>query len=270
MESITVMSVVDTQPVSPPPRLRRIDMDRPWTWLSTGWRDLWASPAIGLGYGIVFAAIGAILTWVVLTQEVYYLTFPLMAGFLLVGPIAAAGLYEVSRRRRRGENTTLGQALAAFGRNPVQIGLMGVVLLLINIAWVRFAALLFMMFFSDAPPPIDPEGFIAAVVTIESIPFLIVGFGIGAVLAAITFAISAIAIPLLLDRPNASVFTAVTTSWMVVWRNKATMVLWAWLIVLFIGVGLATAFIGLIVTLPLIGHATWAAYEDSVDWSRET
>ncbi|MEZ5668525.1 MAG: DUF2189 domain-containing protein [Alphaproteobacteria bacterium] len=261
------MSAVDTAPAAATPRLRKIDMDKPWSWLAQGWRDLWAAPSVGLAYGLFFAVIGAALTWVVLDREVYYLTFPLMAGFLLVGPIAAAGLYEVSRRRLLGQSTTLGTALRAVGRNPVQIGLMGVVLLLVNIAWVRFAALLFMMFFSDEPPPVNPIGFLEMVVSIESLPFLIVGCGIGAVFAAIVFGLSVIAIPLLVDRPEATVFTAVTTSWMVAWRNKGTMALWAWLIVLFIGVGLATAFVGLIVTLPLIGHATWAAYKDSVEWS---
>ena len=250
-------------------RLRPIDMDHPWRWLAAGWRDLWATPAVGLGFGFAFAAIGAGLTWVVLDLEIYYLTFPLMAGFLLIGPVAAAGLYEVSRRRERGEPVSLGLALRAFGRNPVQLGLIGVVLLLINIAWVRFASLLFMLFFSDNPPPVDPAGFLAVVLRVESIPFLVVGCGIGAVLAAVVFGICAVSIPLLVDRPEANVVIAIAASWQAVMRNRGPMALWAWLIVLFIGGGLATGFIGLVVTLPLIGHATWAAYKDSIDWSSE-
>ncbi|MGF1626355.1 MAG: DUF2189 domain-containing protein [Alphaproteobacteria bacterium] len=263
------MSVTDTGAAAATPRLRALDMDQPWRWLAAGWRDLWASPGIGLAYGLVFAVLGAGLTWLVLAQQVYYLTFPLMAGFLLVGPVAVAGLYLVSRRRQRGEPVAMRDALAAFGRNPVQLGLVGVVLLLINIAWVRFAALLFMLFFSDSPPPVDPMGFLAVVLQVDSIPFFIVGFAIGGVLAAIVFAICAISIPMLVDRPETSAFTAIVSSWQVVWRNKGPMALWAWLIVLFIGAGIATGFVGLIVTLPLIGHATWAAYRDSVDWSEQ-
>ena len=251
------------------PAVRAIDMDQPWRWLAAAWRDLWASPGVGLSYGFAFAAIGAALTWVVLDQQVYYLTFPLMAGFLLIGPIAAAGLHQISRRRALGEPVSLRHALTAYARNPVQLGLVGVVLLIINIAWVRFAALLFMMFFSDSPPPVDPAGFLAVVLQVESIPFFIVGCATGAVLAALVFAICAISIPMLVDRPETSAFTAIVTSWAAVWRNKGPMALWAWLIVLFVGAGLATAFIGLIVTLPLIGHATWAAYKDSVDWSKQ-
>lgn len=261
------MSFAPTHEAAAAPGVRSLDMDRPWRWLASGWSDLWATPGIGLGYGFFFAAIGAILAWLVLDRQVYYLTFPLMAGFLLVGPVVAAGLYEVSRRRVEGEDVGLASAFGAFNRNRVQLGLIGIVLLLLNIAWVRFAALLFMLFFSDTPPPVDPVGFLGVLLRVENIPFFIIGCGIGAVLAAFVFAVAAVSIPLLVDRPEANVFTAIATSWRVVMRNKATMALWAWLIVLFIGVGIATGFIGLIVTLPLVGHATWAAYKDSVDWS---
>lgn len=263
------MTAVESSAAQPSPNLRKLNMDQPWSWLAAGWRDLWANPTIGLTYGLTFALAGAALTWLVLDREVYYLTFPLMAGFLLIAPVTAASLYEISRRRQRGEPAGLRDALAAFGRNPVQLGLIGVVLMLINLAWVRFAALLFMLFFSDSPPPVDPIGFLEILLRVESIPFFIIGFGIGAVLAAWVFAVSAISIPLLIDRPQASVFTAIVTSWKAVWQNKGPMALWAWLIVLFIGVGIATGFIGLIVTLPLIGHATWAAYKDCVDWSKD-
>jgi uncharacterized membrane protein len=245
-------------------------MDQPWTWLAAGWRDLWSKPAIGLTYGSIFAAGGAVLTWLVLDLEIYYLTFPLAAGFFLVGPIVAAGLYEVSRRLRKGEQPSLRDALTAVGRNPAQIGLVGVTLLLMHIFWVQFASLYFMLYYSDTPPPVDPAGFLAIVLSVQSIPFLVIGFAFGAVLAAVVFAVSVVSIPLLIDRPEAGVMTAISTSWMVAWRNKRAMALWAWLVVLFIGVGIATAFIGLIVTLPLVGHATWAAYKDSVAWGDET
>ncbi len=262
-------AVADKVMGSKHPVVRRVDMDQPWSWLAAGWRDLWRAPALGLTYGLVFAVIGAVLTWIVIAEEVYYLTFPLMAGFLLVGPIVAAGLYETSRRLGAGEPPAAGAMLAGLRRNPSQIAFFGVILLLFNIAWVRLASLLFMLYFSDGPPPVDPAGFLEAVISIEAIPFLIIGNVIGAVLAALVFAISAVSIPLLVDRPDANVFTAVVASWQAVTHNKATMFLWAWLIVLFIGIGVATAFIGLIVTLPLIGHATWAAYRDTIEWPDE-
>ena len=143
---------------------------------------------------------------------------------------------------------------------------MGIVLLLISIAWVRLASLMFMLFFFEFNTAPEPMAMVQALISVEALPFLIVGNAIGAVLALLTFAVSAISIPLLLDRPDAHVMTAIITSWRAVTENFWTMLLWAWLIAIFIGVGLATGFLGLIITLPLIGHASWAAYRDLVTW----
>ena len=100
----------------------------------------------------------------------------------------------------------------------------------------------------------------------ESLPFLIVGTTVGAALAVLAFCLSAISIPLLLDRPEAHVVTAITASFKAVFENPATMAFWAVLIVLFAGAGLITFYVGLIVTLPLIGHASWHAYRDLLEW----
>lgn len=260
------MSDLAAETASSRPHIQHVYRDRPWAWLAAGWRDLMATPAVGLTYGLVFAIAGALLTWLTWAYQIYYVTFPLMAGFLLGGPLVATGIYEASRRRAKGEKTSLGQSLAAFKRNPSQIAFFGVVLLLVFIAWVRFASLLFMMFFSDAPPPVDPWGFVERVVSWDAIGFLIVGNAIGAFLALVTFAISVVSIPLLLDNREANVFTAIIASVDAVRQNFWTLILWAWLIALFIGFGVITAFVGLIVTLPLIGHASWAAYRDLVHW----
>ena len=100
-------------------------------------------------------------------------------------------------------------------------------------------------------------------------PFLAVGFGVGAVLAGLAFCMSAVSIPLLLDRPHDHVVTAIATSFKAVLDNPATMAFWAALIVLFVGAGLLTLYIGLIVALPLIGHASWHAYRDLVTYAEE-
>lgn len=248
------------------PRINTIYMDHPWTWLSTGLADLRAAPMASLPFGAVFAVLGLSLTYIVWVQEVFYLTFPLAAGFFLVGPLIAVGFYEVSRRLSQGLPVTLGDALQAYRKNGSQIALMGVVLMLFMFAWVRLASLLFLMFFASNPPQPEVWPFLAAVLSFEAVPFLIVGNLIGFVLATIVFGISAISIPMLLDRPESHVIQAISTSWQACMANKKTMMLWAWLIVLFVGAGIATGFVGLIVTLPLIGHATWAAYKDLVTW----
>ena len=247
----------------PGQKVNKVYMDRPWQWLAAGWRDFASSMNVGIPYGLLFAVTGAVLTYIVWTYEIFYLTWPLAAGFLLIGPLLAVGLYDTSRRLEKDQHVALGDALMAFRHNGPQIGLMGVILLVINLAWVRFASLLFFLYFSDAPPPPEVVPFINAFLTVDAIPFLIIGNAIGAIFAFVTFAVSAISIPMLLER-RVNVVVAIVTSVNAVRENFWTMVLWAWLVVLFIGVGIATGFIGLIVTLPLIGHATWHAYKDLV------
>jgi uncharacterized membrane protein len=152
--------------------------------------------------------------------------------------------------------------LAGFGA-PGQLSLLGLALLLIYIAWVQTAFLLFMMFFADSPfPPL--ESFVPRLLfTWQGVTLLVVGTMEGAALATLVFAICAISAPMLMDRP-VGVATAILTSVRAVWFNAKPMALWAVLIAGFMGAGLATLCLGLIVVFPLIGHATWHAYRESV------
>ena len=248
---------------APVPRINRIELERPWAWLAAGWRDLTRAPAVGLTYGVVFAVAGWAITFGLWWLDMLYFVLPMVAGFLIVGPILAVGLYEVSRRLAEGRPVGLGDALGAFRANPTQIAFMGVALLLFFFAWMRLAVLIFMLFFGLQPP--SPVDFLGRVfLSADSVPFLAVGFAVGGVLAGLAFCLSAVSIPLLLDRPNEHVVTAIATSFKAVLDNPATMAFWAVLIVLFVGAGLLTFYIGLIVALPLIGHASWHAYRDLV------
>lgn len=243
-------------------RVRVVGMDRPWAWLSAGWRDLVAAPKVSLAYGAVFAGFGLAITVGAWSAGIIYLTLPLAAGFMLIGPILAVGLYDVSRRLSLGETPSLDQAIAAWRTNRTQIALMGMVLLIIFLFWIRIASLLVALFFSKSALSLGTL-IQETLFSVNGISFLFVGSFIGAVLAAVVFALSAVSVPMLLDRP-VNVFTAMATSWEVTRRNPKTMALWAGLIVLFAGVGLVTFYIGLIVALPLLAHATWHAYRDTV------
>ena len=254
----------DDAPRQPPLAVRKIDADQPWTWLSKGWHDLCRVPALSLPFGLVYTALGMAILALVAVYDVFYLTGPLMAGFMLVGPLAAVGLYQISRSLGRGERISLGEVLTAWRHNRLQIALMGLVLMLILLAWMRIAQLIFALFNAYTLPPPDFLAFIDFLLATEQIPFLIFGTAVGGVIAAGVFAVSAISIPLLVDRPDRDVFQAIATSINAVNANFWPMALWAWLVALFIGVGLATGFLGLIITLPLIGHASWHAYEDLV------
>lgn len=256
------MSDVVSVFVGPSPKVRLIGLDRPWAWLAAGWRDLLAAPGVSLVYGAIFSGAGFLMTVGAWLAGLSYLTLPLLAGFMLVAPILAVGLYEVSRRLETGQPTTLEVAVTAWRANRTQVALLGVLLMLFLLAWIRIATLLFALFFSKSPPSLD-DLLVQIVASADGLPFLVVGTLIGAGLAALVFAISAVSVPMLLDQPT-NVFAAVATSFVAVRHNLRPMGLWAILIVIFTGLGLATFCIGLIVALPLIGHATWHAYRDLV------
>ena len=156
----------------------------------------------------------------------------------------------------------LRRALQAWRVNPLQVGFLGVLLLLLHLFWVRVATLMYALFFADLSPTLD-----SLTATLfqsgASLPFLIAGTIIGAAFAAVAFAVSVVSIPMLLDR-RTNAFTAMATSIMAVRVNLPAMALWAFIIVFLTMVGIATMFVGLIVTLPLIGHASWHAYKDLV------
>jgi uncharacterized membrane protein len=242
--------------------IRTVDMDRPWAWLAAGWRDFLAAPAVGLVYGLVSSSSGIGLTALIWAFDIFYLSLPLAAGFALLAPILAVGLYETSRQLAEGGKPTLASALIAWRGRP-QLLVMAGLLMLFMLAWVRVALLLFALFFSEDPPRPDPYFLLDVFFSARTIPFLLVGTVIGFVLAAAAFMVSVISIPMLLDR-DVSAFTAAIASINAVRQSPKAMFLWAWLIALFTIAGLAPFYLGLIVTLPIIGHASWHAYRDIV------
>lgn len=246
-----------------PLRVRPITLEHPWQWLSAAWADMLAAPGVSFTYGGVFALIGALLLFGLESVEAGYLILPLGLGFAIVAPAAAVGLYETSRRLSQGEPATLMAALTAVMRNPSQIGLIGVFLLIIFLAWTRLAMLEFMLFFGSAPPALD--GVIAAILLSDrGFTFLILGTLTGAAMAAVVFAMTAVAVPMLVDRKVDAV-TAMLISVEAVRHNPRPMLLWAFLIALFTLFGVGLFLVGLVFTLPLIGHASWYAYRDLID-----
>jgi uncharacterized membrane protein len=242
--------------------VQRVAIDEPWEWLSAGWRDFRRAPVVSLTYGVAFVAVSFLLTLGLWLAGWFYLVLPLAAGFMFIGPVVAVGLYDVSRRLERGQTVTLHAAVMAWRANPGPIATMGLVLMLFLLAWIRLAFLIFALFFGATPP--SWEHLVTTLLfSTQGIPFLIVGILVGGVLAAVTFAISVVAIPALLDR-EIGVLSAVATSVAAVLENWRIMVGWGALIVLFTAAGLAMFYVGLAVTLPLVGHASWHAYRGLV------
>ena len=253
---------------TPRPLIRRVPVDRPWAWLAAGWRDIVAAPAASLSYGLVPVAAGWLAIVLMLRFDLPYLVLPLSAGFFYVGPFIATGLYEISRRLEAGQPVDGKSTLMAWRRNPEQIALMGVLLLLFHLAWMRMAQLLFAIFEWRSVPSWDR--FLDLVWTSsKSLPFLALGVGLGAFLAAIAFAIGAFSIPYLLDRRNSNMFEAIATSVAATRLNFRPMLLWAAVIVFLTGLGMIVGLLGLVVTLPLVAHATWHAYRDVISFEPE-
>jgi uncharacterized membrane protein len=246
-----------------PARVRQVATDRPWVWLAAGWHDLMAAPQIGFAYGLALTFAGWVLAGLMLWAGIAWAILPATAGFFLVAPLLAAGLYETSRRREQGEPVSLPLALRGFARNGTQIGFVGVVLLVVHLFWVRTAGLLFALFFGlGFAPPLEQLP-MAMLRSDQLLPFLVVGTGVGAIFATFAFMVSAVSIPMLVDR-EISALEAMATSVQAVASNWRAMAFWAGLIVVFTAMALAPFFLGLALVLPLIGHATWHAYKDLV------
>lgn len=243
--------------------LRIVDNEAPWRWLAQGWSDFRRAPAVGLFQGGLVALFGLAALLALWRLEAAALILPLGAGFMLVGPMLAVGLYETSRRLEMDEPLDIGRLLFVRTRRPSQLLLLGVALMGVLMIWARIASLLFALFFGVSTYPPLTEWIGLLIFSLDGLAFLCVGTVTGAVLAGIVFVISAISPPLLMVR-EVDVVTAIITSIAVVRRNPRAMLLWAWLIVLLTGFGLATCFVGLLVAFPLIGHGTWHAYRDLV------
>ncbi len=237
--------------------------DAPWAWLAAGWRDIVAAPALSLGYGAVFAAISIALAYGLTLVGWQSVVIALAGGFLILGPLFAVGLYEISRRRSEGKTANFDSIFGLSVHSPLQLVYMGFVLLFIFSAWLRFAFLLFAIFFGDAALP-PAERFISELLfTPHGLGLLIFGTLVGAGLALLAYAVSVVSVPLLLSE-RVDFLTAISISIQTVVKYPAPMLLWAGLIAAIMACGLALAFLGLIVAFPLVGHATWHAYRELI------
>ena len=246
-----------------PVGIRTVDVDRSGHWLAAGWRDFLATPRVSLVYGGVFAVVSALLSVGLIAAGLGSLVLPLAGGFVLLAPVLVVGLYDVSRRLERGGEISLRHVFGAFRDNIGQLSAMGVVLLVIWFVWVEIAIVLFAIFFNQAPPPLDQ--FVEEVLfSLESAPFLLIGSALGATLAAAIFTVTAVSIPLLMDRPI-DVVTAIGASILAVRATWQVMFGGAAMIAVFTAAGVAVFFVGLAVALPVLAYATWHAYRDLLE-----
>lgn len=242
------------------PDVRVIAVSRPLHWLALGWRDFLHTPVASGAHGLLVTLGGLVI--LALALRVLPLLPGAFSGFVLIGPILATGLYEISRRRGLGEQPTLAHAIGAWRRGTRPLVWLGLLLLAAGTAWVLASSLLFGLFVHQR---IDsPMAFLRyAVVEQGSLAFLmwVVLGGLG---SALVFALTAVSPPLLLEREIA-LRPALLASARAVGDNPTAMALWAAIIMIATALSIATALIGFVVAIPVIGHATWHAYRDLID-----
>ncbi|MCB1907399.1 MAG: DUF2189 domain-containing protein [Rhodocyclaceae bacterium] len=243
------------------PRIALVEHSRPLAWLKAGWRDMARSPLASLSYGALFAALGYLIMAYAIDKP--YLGTAAVSGFMLIGPIAAAGLYEISRRHESGEPTGFFESLGGLRGHRDGLFMFGIMLAFMLIVWERLSAMLFALFYRGDIA--DVGGFFNHILfSGEYVHFLIAYMVIGGTLAALVFALTAIAVPMVMDRDTDAI-TAMMTSLRAIGANLGAMALWAVIIVALMAISFATMMIGLVVLLPLLGHATWHAYRDQVE-----
>jgi uncharacterized membrane protein len=242
--------------------VRTVDVEAPWRWLRLGWQDLVQARGVSLSFGVLIALASVLLINLLWHIDLLPYALPLAAGFMFVAPALGICFYDISRRLERGEPVQFGTVVLAWKPHVGQIATMGLVMMLFQLAWIRFATLLFALFFG--PQAANWDRFIQALLfSTEGLPFLIIGTLSGAMLAVLAFAMSVTAFPMLLDR-DIGTAAAIATSMRAALVNWRVMTGWAALIVMFTAAGIVTGCLGLIVTMPLIGHASWHAYRDLV------
>ena len=241
------------------PVVRRVSATDVVEALGRGLRDFQAAPIYGLLFGALYAAGGIFVVLSVTALGMSYLAYPLAAGFALIGPFVAVGLYEVSRRREEGQRPSL-RDLWTTMRSRSEIGWMAFVTLFVFIIWMYQARLLLVLFLGlNASFPSIQQFITVVLTTSEGLMFLLIGNAIGAALSLILFSLTVVSFPLLLD-PDVDFITAMITSVRAVVISPGPMIGWAAVVVVLLIVSALPFFLGLLVTLPVLGHTTWHLY----------
>jgi uncharacterized membrane protein len=230
----------------------KLGFDAPLRWLKLGWRDMRRAMHQSMIYGAgmtLFSYLVLALAW---TDGNTVMLFTLAIAFILMGPVLAFGLYSISRQIEQGRVPRLGMCLIESRNHLRNELLFALVMLVVLLVWARAASMVHVFF------PIGED-----LGVVGWLQFLAVGSAVGSIFATIVFSASVVALPMMLDRGTDAITSALTSVNAVI-DNKGVMLLWAMLIVGLMAIGFATLLLGLVLVLPLIGHATWHAYRETV------
>lgn len=237
-----------------------LSLFQPFVWLGKGWEDMWRSQRTSLGYGLLVSAMGMLL--IMMARHPYFLA-AVFTGFMLVGPLLTTGLCELSRRQARGERADFETSLEGLVRNRSGLMSFALTLLILSGLWFVMSTFMLVQILGSVAPDLGMSTWAAwsellEILTADQIRSYLV---VGGSLAAVVFALSLVTIPMLIDRDVTASF-AMRYSFRQSLRHLPTMLVWAALIAVLVVIGFATFLLGMIVVFPLLGHATWHAYED--------
>ena len=239
--------------------IRKLDSGAPMRWLSKGISDFKVNPMLSLSYGLIYAVIGMILIYFTYHNPIY--AYGMVTIFYLAGPVVAVGLYCMSRHIEAGVKPEFKKGCRALCYNPVGIIGFSIVIGMLIVFWTIIAAALFAVYFGGMT--LSGNFIDTLMANKQIVPFTALMMGVGLIFAVISFSVSVVSIPLMTHR-KADVVTAMVTSVRAVKKNPVVMLTWAFAIVALMALGFAFAFIGVAVTLPIIGHASWHAYRETI------
>ena len=246
------------------PEVRRIHVSDVWDALRAGFEDFWEKPSHIVFLAVIYPVVGVFLAAWTAGQNALWLLFPLMSGFALIGPVAAIGLYEISRRRELGLDTSWSHAFEVRNSPALPaIVAVGGLLFALFIAWLLVARGLYVSLFGPEPPA-SLGSFIDEVLTTRhGWALIVLGNTIGFVFAVVAMLVSVVSFPLLLERDVGAV-CAIQTSVRTVMTNPVPMAFWGLIVAGLLVLGSIPIFAGLAVVLPILGHATWHLYRRTV------
>lgn len=247
------------------PHVRRIDTADLKDALLKGLDDFWAMPSHAVFATLIYPILGLLLTRLVLGYQVLALLYPLFAGFALVGPFAATGMYELSRRREQGLEVRWKDGFAVLHSPSFRsILALGVLLMSLFVWWMYAAQTIYLMTFGKTVPDSMLALIHNVLTTAAGWELIVIGNGVGFLFAVAAFILSVVSFPLLVDRPVGPA-AAMATSIRAVIANPGTMALWGLIVAVSLAIGAAFCLVGLAVVMPVLGHATWHLYRKVVE-----
>ena len=246
------------------PTVRRIGPADLFHALARGADDFAAMPSHAVFLCVVYPLLGMVLVGIMAGYSMLPLAFPVAAGFALIGPLAAIGLYELSRRREAGLDTASSHALDVLHSPSLgAVVALGLLLMAMFLAWLAVAQAIYIAFFGYSPPTSIASFVHDVFATRAGFYLILVGTSVGFLFALAVLTISVVSFPLLLDR-DVGAAVALVTSVRVVAANPATMALWGLIVAALLAIGSLPFFLGLTVVVPVLGHATWHLYRRAV------